>query len=97
MALTFPASSAKTAWAGRHPSSQTLNNADQDERAERVRHVLDTMPDEQRQAIELAFFSDLSHHEISARLEQPLGVVKTRLRLGIFKLRDSLQKNPLML
>ncbi len=71
---------------------RALSNPDQDKSAEQVQRVLDTMPDEQRQAIELAFFSDLSHHEISARLEQPLGVVKTRLRLGLLKLRDSLQK-----
>ena len=59
---------------------------------DRVRRVLDTLPAEQRQAIELAFFSDLSHHEISARLEVPLGTVKARIRRGLLKLRDSLRR-----
>ena len=60
------------------------------ERAATVRDVLTSLPDEQRQAIEMAFFSDLSHHEIASRLEQPLGTVKARIRRGLLKLRDRL-------
>jgi RNA polymerase sigma-70 factor (ECF subfamily) len=46
------------------------------------------LPSEQREAIELAFFSDLSHHEIAAQLKQPLGTIKARIRRGLLKLRE---------
>ena len=44
----------------------------------------------QRQAIELSFYSGLSHSEIALRLGQPLGTVKTNIRLGMLHLRDHL-------
>jgi RNA polymerase sigma-70 factor (ECF subfamily) len=46
------------------------------------------LPPEQRQAIELAFFSDLTHHEIAEQLNQPLGTIKARIRRGLLKLRE---------
>jgi 1-acyl-sn-glycerol-3-phosphate acyltransferase len=55
-----------------------------------VRAALDTLAPEQREAIELAFFSGLSHSELASRLGQPLGTVKTRIRLGMMKLRELL-------
>jgi RNA polymerase sigma-70 factor, ECF subfamily len=48
------------------------------------------LPSEQRETIELAFFEDLSHHEIAERLGQPLGTVKARIRRGLLKLRERL-------
>jgi RNA polymerase sigma-70 factor, ECF subfamily len=54
--------------------------------SERVHTAMATLPDEQRQAIELAYFDGLTHHEIAERHGVPLGTVKGRLRLGLKRL-----------
>jgi RNA polymerase sigma-70 factor (ECF subfamily) len=62
-----------------------------------LRHALQVLTPEERQAIETAFFSELTYNEVAARLNQPLGTVKTRIRSGLGKLRQALAgtwKNP---
>jgi RNA polymerase sigma-70 factor, ECF subfamily len=56
----------------------------------KVVHALDTLPPEQREVIELAFFSGLTHAELATQLNQPLGTVKTRVRQGMIKIRELL-------
>lgn len=64
------------------------------ERAEAVNNALTVLSGQQRNAIELAFFEGLTHTEIAERLGEPLGTVKTRIRLGMQKLRDVLRELP---
>src|SRR5262249_48584728 len=53
--------------------------------------ALESLTAEQREAIELAFFSGLSHTEIGVHLGQPLGTIKTRIRVGMMRLKESLE------
>jgi RNA polymerase sigma-70 factor (ECF subfamily) len=61
-----------------------------EQRRGRVRVALARLAPEQRQAVELAYYEGLSHTEIAARTGQPLGTVKTRIRLAMIRLRDTL-------
>ena len=58
---------------------------------EAIRKALDTLPPEQRQVIILAYFEGFSQSEMAKKLGQPLGTVKTRVRLAMKKLRAVLE------
>ncbi|HZB96237.1 MAG TPA: sigma-70 family RNA polymerase sigma factor [Herpetosiphonaceae bacterium] len=61
-----------------------------------VLEALDQLPEEQRQALLLAYFGGLTQQEIAQKLGNPLGTVKTRMRLGLQKLRTLLQAQRLV-
>jgi RNA polymerase sigma-70 factor (ECF subfamily) len=56
-----------------------------------IQAALGALSPEQREIVELAYFSGLSHSELAARLGQPLGTVKTRIRLAMMRLRKLLE------
>ena len=58
--------------------------------ARNMRGALETLPPEQRTAVELAYFEGMTHSEIAETLNEALGTVKTRLRLGLNKLRAAM-------
>ncbi len=58
------------------------------EDAATVRQALASLPPDQKQAVELAFFEGLTHADIAVRLNVPLGTIKTRIRLGLMKIKD---------
>lgn len=64
--------------------------ATEGERRDLVRAALTRLSPEQRQVVELAYFRGMSHSEIATRIGAPLGTVKTRIRLGMDRLRGSL-------
>src|SRR5216684_1759274 len=56
-----------------------------------LQNALEVLAPEERQVIESAFFSELTYPEVAAKLNQPLGTVKTRIRSGLSKLRQKLE------
>jgi RNA polymerase sigma-70 factor (ECF subfamily) len=58
--------------------------------AQKLRKAVGLLTDDERQAIEAAFFSSMTHAEVAAHLRQPLGTIKTRIRSGLCKLREHL-------
>ncbi|HEX2139340.1 MAG TPA: sigma-70 family RNA polymerase sigma factor, partial [Woeseiaceae bacterium] len=60
------------------------------EQARVLRDALAALTPDERQAIEIAYFSDMTHSQVAACLHQPLGTIKTRIRSGLTKLRQAL-------
>jgi RNA polymerase sigma-70 factor (ECF subfamily) len=69
------------------PAETQLGGTD----AAAIQNAVNTLPKEQRQAIEMAFFRGLTHQEIAESLNEPLGTIKARIRRGMLKLREDLQ------
>lgn len=57
---------------------------------EKIRRILKDLPAEQQSSIEMAFFEGLTHSEIAERTGDPLGTVKTRIRLALVSIRKAL-------
>jgi len=73
---------------GASPEQQTADA----ERSNKVRRLLQQLPPEQRELLELAFFGGYSHSELAERLGQPLGTVKSRIRVALSRLRSVLEE-----
>jgi RNA polymerase sigma-70 factor (ECF subfamily) len=64
---------------------------DEKRRASRVRELMTSLQPQQKRAIELAYFEGLTHTEIAAALQEPLGTVKSWIRNGLLRIREGLQ------
>jgi RNA polymerase sigma-70 factor (ECF subfamily) len=73
------------------PDEQPVMRIERDEHARSVRIALDTLPAPQREAVVLAYWGGLTADEIAVRSGVPLGTAKSRVRLGLQRLRVALE------
>lgn len=84
------------AFVGTEDAVDMADAAGDKETATAIRRALGQIPPAQRMAIEMAFFQGKTHAEISAELGEPLGTAKTRIRLGMRKLRSLLEADGIL-
>jgi RNA polymerase sigma-70 factor, ECF subfamily len=80
------------------PTTGTANPDDLlafEQQSAALRSALDVLTSDERNAIEAAFFSELTYAEVAAQLNQPLGTMKTRIRSGLHRLREALTEGGL--
>ncbi len=86
-----------TAFETQRPPSHTSNSATttvlKEQRRKRLAREMGALPPEQRRVLELAFYAGLSQTEIAAKVDIPLGTVKTRTLLAMKKLRKALAED----
>ena len=58
---------------------------------QKIRQIVNSLPPDQRLVLELAYFKGMPHGRIAAQLGEPLGTIKSRIRLGMQRLRDALK------
>jgi RNA polymerase sigma-70 factor, ECF subfamily len=66
--------------------------AERAEVAEKIRSLLQEMPEAQRRAVEMAFFEGMTHGEIAEATREPLGTIKTRIRSALMTIRKAYER-----
>lgn len=87
-------SGAEPAEAGRPAATNPADECETREEVRRLQSALEGLTPAERQAIETAFFSELSYLDAAVKLNQPTGTVKTRIRSGLEKLRQAMKASP---
>jgi RNA polymerase sigma-70 factor, ECF subfamily len=77
-------------WQKESAGPDPQQNAENDWQRGRIRQAVEQLPPDQQEALTLAFFKGYSHRQIAEILEEPLGTIKTRIRLAMQKLREML-------
>ena len=77
-------------WVMNQARSRAIDRLRFEQQSQALRRALNVLTPDEREAIETAFFSELTYAEVATQLNQPLGTVKTRIRSGLLKLRETL-------